>query len=122
MAPRDPAWHRCCRRRRRSPRPRSRATAPASRDAPRSPPPRRAPGRRWRASLGRLLEGSSAARALAGGAAEAMARDPDLPAFDVFDQEVAQMRAPSPAERQPEHLVEVAVVQEALVVDADERA
>src|SRR5262245_9810589 len=75
-------------------------------------------------SLRRLFQGAAAARALAGGAAEAMTGNPDGIAGDVRVEELGQVHALAlaPRQRQVEHLVEVAVVNVAAVVDRYEAA
>ena len=71
----------------------------------------------------RPRERAAAARALPGGAAVAMAGDGDRGTVERVVEEVAQVaRRRAAALWEGEHLIEVAVVEVAAVIDADERA
>src|SRR5947208_2699692 len=77
--------------------------------------------------MGTLLSVSkraAAAAALSGGATVAVIRDSDRQTFQCVDIELRQVgaRTKSLAERQTEHLVEIAVVDEALPIDAQQGA
>src|ERR1700704_2202604 len=75
-------------------------------------------------SFRRFLEGAAATRSLAGGAAETMAGDADRVVAEVGGQEGGKVAAPAarPRQRQIEHLVEIAVIEETAPIDRDEAA
>src|SRR5262245_36569887 len=70
----------------------------------------------------RFLERAAAARSLAGGAAVAMAADPDRPSLHLGFEQIGQVQALARVvfERQIEHLIEIAVVDVAPPIDRNQ--